>query len=270
MSIAKIPEISIIVATFNESPAIVRESLNSISKQTFSNFECIVIDDSSDEECASACKKICEEDTRFTYFHPSERLGLAGSLNLAIDMSRADWVARFDSDDLCMPDRLRLQIDFLKANREVDVLGGAMEIMSDSGVTMALRQYPLTHDEIEKKFQFSNSFAHPTVIFRREIVKQAGSYDVSFRYAEDLELWLRLLNIGCIFANLPDVLVRYRQQSTSRVKANWTFNLRARRKNFSHKLLLKRCLGIAAISIWSAIPMKMQEIIFKAIQFKKV
>jgi len=264
------PKISIIIATFNESPQIIRESLNSISAQTFSDFGCIVIDDSTDDVCAEAARKYCESDSRFVYFHPTHRLGLAGSLNLAIEMARADWVARFDSDDFCMRNRLALQYAFLEANPDIDVLGGAMEIMNDAGELIALRQYPLTHREIEKKFQFSNSFAHPTVIFRRALITRVGAYDASFRFAEDLELWLRLLNHGSRFANLPDVLVRYRQESTNRVKANWTFNLRARRKNFSSRLLLRRCLGIGAISIWSSIPGWLQEKVFKAIQFKKI
>jgi glycosyltransferase involved in cell wall biosynthesis len=263
------PHVSFIVPSFNESPHIIRESLQSVAQQSYINFECIVVDESTDPVSAQACKNICAEDNRFIYVKPKDRLGLAASLNLGLKMARADWVARFDSDDICLPVRLALQMAYLSNNQEVDVLGGGLEIIDEEGATIAFRDYPVDHDSIVRKMHFTTPFAHPTVIYRRELVRNAGGYDCGFRYAEDLDLWLRLLNKKARFANLHEPLVRYRQKCTQRQNKHWHFNLRARLHNFSFQMPLHRLAGIAAIASWSLIPSTVQEFMYKRIILHK-
>ncbi len=257
------PRVSFIVPSFNESLSVISESLGSIASQSVSDFECIVVDDSTDPLKAQACQRICSKDSRFSYIKPNKRLGLAASLNLALTMARSDWVARFDSDDICMPGRIALQMDFLAKHPEVDVLGGGLEIIDESGKSLAFRDYPADHESIAHKLQFTTPIAHPTVIYKRELILLAGGYDPSFRFAEDLDLWLRLLNINCRFANLPQPLVRYRQQSARRHSKHWHFNLRARLKNFSKQFMFRRITGIVLIAGWSLLPASAQEFIFR-------
>src|SRR5947209_8445890 len=107
------PTVTVVVPSFNEEPHIVRASLESVRAQSFTDFECIVVDESTRPELAAACREICSEDSRFIYVHPTERLGLPKSLNLAISKARGQLIARFDSDDVCMPERLGLQVAFL-------------------------------------------------------------------------------------------------------------------------------------------------------------
>ncbi len=102
-------------------------------------------------------------------------------------------------------------------------------------------------------------------MFRRELVEQFGGYDASFRYSEDLDLWLRWLNRGVRFANLEYILVRYRQQNTRRHPRHWRYNLRARVRNFSRHDLLRRMAGISCITVWAALPAPVQEMVFRAI-----
>lgn len=257
------------VPAFNEPVDVIRQSLDSIAAQTLENFECIVVDESTDSAAAAACRDLCARDARFRYVHPEQRLGLAASLNLGISMARAPLIARFDSDDICMPERLERQVAYMDAHPEVGVLGGGLEIMDESCHTLAFRSYPQDHAVIERKLQTTTPIAHPTVMMRKALIEQYGGYDSSFRFAEDLDLWLRMVNRGVRFANLPDVLVRYRQQHTSRNPNHWKFNLRARKRNFAMRHLPYRLMGLCIISVWGKLPTGLQQRLFHGLLLRR-
>jgi glycosyltransferase involved in cell wall biosynthesis len=263
------PLVTVVLPSFNEDPQIVRASLESIRTQTFSDFECIVVDESTRPELAKACRLVCDEDPRFIYVHPTERLGLPKSLNLAIDQARGQLIARFDSDDVCVPERLALQVAFLQGNPKISVVGGALDIISSDGEFLSHRRYPLDSTAIAKGMNLTTTIAHPTVMYRKEAVEQHGGYNPDFCFAEDLDLWLRWLNKGLLFANLPQVLVQYRQDNTRRDPRHWRFNLRARTSNFSSRHPVRGAIGIACIAAWIALPQKVQEQIFKALILRR-
>ena len=270
MSISPLnPLVSVVVPSFNEQPQVIRASLESIRNQTFRRFECIVVDESTNEELAAACQSICAEDPRFIYFHPTERLGLPGSLNLAISHARSSLIARFDSDDVCVPDRLALQVAFLTAHPEISLVGGAIIIINDKGNILAHRRYPENSAKIAQGMQLTTTIAHPTVMFRKEAIQKYGGYKPDFHFAEDLDLWLRWMNAGLHFANLPDILVHYRQVSMTRNQRHWRYNLRARISNLSFSYLILRIFGIACIATWVAIPKILQECIFKLLILRR-
>ena len=259
----RVPKVSVIVPAFNEPVETLEESLTSVMGQTFGDFECIVVDESTQPELAQACECICARDARFRYVHPAERLGLPGSLNLAISMARGELLARFDSDDVCLPERLAVQVAFMDNHSEVGVVGAGLEIIDENGLPTAVRHYPQSFAEIARKLQFTTSLAHPTVVYRASIAHSHGAYDPTFRYSEDLDLWLRWLNKGIVFANVPDVLVKYRQVQTQRHRNHWRFNLRARIRNFAPSFLFRRLAGIACIGTWSVLPPFIQEMVFR-------
>ena len=262
------PKISCIVPCFNETIKNLDDSLKSLSSQTFTDFECILIDESTDIDSSLQCERICKLDARFTYIRPKKRLGLAGSLNLGIDASSGEYIARFDSDDICAIERFALQSEFLDQNPEIGLVGGFMEIIDESGLLIGYRNYPISHKEIQKKFIFSNALAHPTVMMRRSTLLNSGRrYDPNFKFAEDLELWLGLLNRGILFANLPVALVRYRQQTTTRYFGNWIYNVKARIKNLSSPYVSLKIFGILVIITWSLMPKFVQVFIFRKLQF---
>lgn len=270
MSSEYTPMVSCIVPCFNENIEILKTSLSSLRDQSFTNFECIVIDESTNQEIAEACSKFCEADPRFVYIHPEKRLGLAASLNMGIQKARGALIARFDSDDICHLDRLSKQVDFLDMNPEVSVLGSAIEIIDESGKLIAFRAYPLSHADIKKKFIFSSALAHPAVMFRKEILGEyGGAYDPSFTFSEDLDLWLRLLKGGVKFANLPDALVQYRQDQTSRNKNHWKFNIKARLENISGPYFIAKLMGISGIWVWSHLPRNVQQFLFRRLQLRR-
>jgi glycosyltransferase involved in cell wall biosynthesis len=263
------PKVSVVVPAFNETPEVVRASLESLRAQTFADFECIVVDESTLPDRAEACRRACEEDPRFVYVHPAQRLGLPRSLNLGLERARGELIARFDSDDVCAPDRLARQVAFLDAHGDVGLVGGGLEIMDEDERTLAFRDYPLAHADIHRGMQTTTTVAHPTVMFRRALVARHGAYNPEFRYSEDLDLWLRWMNAGVVFANLAGVLVRYRQKNTRRSPQHWRYNLRARMRNFAADHLVRRMAGIGGIAVWIALPASVQEMVFRSLVLRR-
>jgi glycosyltransferase involved in cell wall biosynthesis len=259
------PRVTFIVPCFNETPAVLTASLSSVAGQDFTDFECLVIDESNNVDSVAACQAFCTSHKRFRRIVPAKRIGLAASLNLGLAEARGEYIARFDSDDVCLPHRLTLQVAKMDARPDIGVLGGGLEIMDIDGQSLAFRSYPTEHDRIAQRLHLTTPIAHPTAIMRRAVVEAAGGYDPAFRFAEDLDLWLRLLNAGVRFANLPQTLVRYRQQETRRNPNHWRYNLRARRKNFAPSYLFRRLVGMGAIGLWIYMPPRLQERIFRTL-----
>lgn len=260
---APAPRVSLVVPAFNEPPEILRQSIASITAQSFADFECLLVDESTDPASIDAAIALCDADPRLHRVVPAERIGLAASLNLGIEHARGDYIARFDADDVCYPERLALQVAYLDAHRDVDVLGAGLELITPTGETVAFRAYPPRHVMIARRMHLTTAIAHPTVMARRAAIVAAGGYDPAFRFAEDLDLWLRLLNRGVRFANLGAPLVRYRQDVTRRRSDHWRYNLLARRRNFALSHALQRIMGIGALSVWTHTPPGLQEVIFR-------
>lgn len=223
------PAISIIMTTFNEKPELLRVSIESILNQTFDDYEFIVVVESG-EKNRGLLEALSSSDRRLRIIESSEN-GFVACLNLGLRSATSELVARMDSDDISMPDRLMSQYRYLMENNGVDVLGGTIDIINPVGEKIGRRQYPIDHQSIVKKFAFSSAIAHPTVMFRRKILKGGEGYDLNFPKSEDLELWLRMIRKGCKFGNLADVLVAYRVPEGNcekRPRLHWRCVVRAR------------------------------------------
>ncbi len=262
------PCVSIIIPTYNTSPDVLIESLGSIVNQTFNNFECIVIDDSDDIKSVIASKEFCANDSRFKYIHNVKRVGISISRNQGIALSRGEFIAFFDSDDICLENRLEIQVDFLKKNNDVDVLGSWLSIVDGSGEPLAERHYPTTHHEIEKAFLYTTPIAQPVVMLRRSLlVSSHDTYRKSFSYSEDLDLWLRLLNKKARFANIPKILLKYRQEYSGRPAQHWFFNIKARILNLSSPNLYLKIVVIFLLIGWALTPNVVKTPIYKKFAF---
>jgi glycosyltransferase involved in cell wall biosynthesis len=138
------------------------------------------------------------------------RMSLGEALNLGLERASHDLVARFDSDDLIVPDRFEKQLAAFAAQPGLDLLGGAIaEFEEDPSRPYALRQVPLSHGDIVARAKWRNPFNHMTVMFRKSAVTSVSGYLPRFK-SEDYDLWVRLLHAGHQAANLPDVLVNAR------------------------------------------------------------
>lgn len=138
--------------------------------------------------------------------------GLAAALNQSIKQCTTKYYARMDSDDIAMPQRFELQVKYLEAHDEVDILGGwAKEFSSNGGTDNAvLKKMPIDINEMRNWFHYRNPFIHSTIIFRREVFKRIGYYNETYLTDQDLELWGRAINANVQLANIPEILIYFR------------------------------------------------------------
>ena len=126
------PTISVLLPVYNEKLEYLSACLQSIKSQTFEDWECILVIDSDDKANLDFLKKWCVSDNRFRYEKTPQRLGLARSLNHGVEISKADIIARMDSDDLMLPQRLEVQLNYLNENQDVSVVGSNYDLIDHS------------------------------------------------------------------------------------------------------------------------------------------
>jgi glycosyltransferase involved in cell wall biosynthesis len=186
------------------------ESIESILSQTCRNFEFIIIDDGSTDATSQIIRQYV--DDRIVVIWNRQRLGLSQCLNIGIERSHGEYVARMDGDDISLPERFDRQIQFLRSHPEVQVLGTAISFIDEYGNQIAPKTYPAQHIGIEWCLNFCSPLAHPTVMMTRRLLESCGGY--ASKYAEDYDLWLRASKLTT-FANLPDALLLYRKHSSN-------------------------------------------------------
>lgn len=136
-------------------------------------------------------------------------IGLAGALNKGLQCCRFDLVARMDTDDIAVPERFKLQIEFMNAHSEVAVSSGFIEEWNiDFTAKVSSRYLPLAHNEIVEFAKLRSPISHPASIFRKSVILDVGGYEDI--YPEDHLLWIRVIQKGYKLANIPDVLLRMR------------------------------------------------------------
>jgi len=185
-----------------------RESLESVLRQSFRDFEFVIIDDGSTDATPSVLEECEKSDSRVRVTR-QEHAGAAAGLIAGCARSRGRLLARIDADDVALPTRFEHQVAFLDAHPEVGVLGTRIEIIDERGRVLRTTDPPRVHALAATRLLFWPPVAHPSVMMRRALLEEVGGYDVGFEYAEDYELWTRLVEVTR-FANLPLALLRYR------------------------------------------------------------
>jgi glycosyltransferase involved in cell wall biosynthesis len=135
---------------------------------------------------------------------------LVGALNFGLTQTDSVLIARMDQDDVMIESRLRKQVQFLETNPDIALVGSNTVIINSDGDVIALQRFPLTSEDISSQLKIGNCFAHPSVMFRRQDVVDAGAYDARFTQAEDFALYVKLNDLGYKLANLDEPLLKYR------------------------------------------------------------
>lgn len=198
---SQLPKVSFVLPCYN-SAAFLQATLDSISHQTFRDFECIAIDDGSQDNTLAILE--AHADPRFKVISRENR-GLIATLNQAIDLAKGEWIARMDADDLCEPERIEQQLQRLNETG-ADVCGSWIRFFGDkTGLWMT----PSTDGSIKAMLLFNSAFAHPSVMARASTLK-AHPYVPYAVHAEDYALWCELAQTGSVFTAVPAPLLRYR------------------------------------------------------------
>ena len=211
------PRLSILMPVYN-GESYLRPAIDSILKQTFEDFEFIIINDGSTDKTKDIITSYT--DNRIHLINHETNQGIVSSLNEGLYKSSGEFIARMDCDDLSRPKRLEKQLKFLEENKEVDIVGTWIKLF---GLVRRnfIHKYPANCEAIKPLMLFENPLAHPTVMFRKEILKRNGesNYLTNFPHAEDWAFWFELSK-KYNFANISEVLLDYRVHKSSASKKN--------------------------------------------------
>ncbi len=185
-----------------------RESVESILRQSFRDFEFVIIDDGSTDTTPSILEAYEKSDPRVRVTR-QQHAGVASALVAGCAMSTGRLLARIDADDVALPTRFEQQLAFLEAHPEVGVLGTRADIIDEHGGVLRTTNPPRVHALAAWRLRLWPAVGHPTVMMRRALLEESGGYDTAFEHAEDYELWTRLVEVTR-FANLPVTLMHYR------------------------------------------------------------
>lgn len=188
-----------------------QEAVDSILAQTFQDFEFIIVNDGSSDATRNLLEGYAKKDPRIKIYH-QEHLGLAASLNYGCSLAQADYIARMDADDISLPDRFMKQLDYLEKYPHLVVLGGGVDLIDDQGRKLGSINQASSHLEIRKILISANPVFHPTVMMRRKAWMQIGGYRKQFQFAEDYDLWVRMI-LKYEIQNMQDTLLKYRIRS---------------------------------------------------------
>jgi glycosyltransferase involved in cell wall biosynthesis len=208
------PVISIIMPYRNVASTL-HEAVDSILRQTFTDYELIAINDHSQDE--SQAMMSSWDDARFHLFNnPGE--GLVDALNFGLKQATSPWIARMDADDIMHPEKLEKQWQHILSNPNVDVISCQSRLFPKTTITDGFQEYirwqntVLSHDDFIHHRYVEMPLTNPTAIFRKTIVDDIGDYKKG-AVPEDYEFWLRALHAGYTFEKLPEVLFDWRDST---------------------------------------------------------
>lgn len=205
------PRVSVVLPIYNAQKHL-RAAVDSILAQTFSDFELIAINDGSTDASLSILQQYAKTDKR-VWIVTRPNTGLVGALIDGLQAAQADLIARMDGDDIALPTRIEKQVAYMDSHPDCVLLGTLVRSIDPHGLTLwEEHSTPTTHDELDAELLKGRGgvIRHPTAMIRRAAIGKVGSYRPAFNCAEDLDLFLRLAEVGRI-ANLPEILLAYRQ-----------------------------------------------------------
>ena len=210
------PKVSVIMPAYN-AEAYIKEAIDSILGQSFSDLELIVINDCSVDSTETVI--LGYSDCRILYLKNEKNMGVAATLNRGLEVASGEYIARMDSDDIALPERLTQQVQFLDEHPDYAICGSSLIVFGKNQHDRPF-PYPVTDKEIRANMIFNSPFAHPSIMMRAEMLKQCGRYyDQNYEKAEDFELWYRLLRYGKGY-NFQQPLLRYRHHGKQVRTAN--------------------------------------------------
>ncbi len=199
-------KVSVVMPVYNKAPFL-REAVESILNGTFTDLELICVDDKSTDYGIAILRSI--PDPRMRIIELPANLGPAGAANAGLEAAQGEYIVRMDADDIAMPERIALQVAFMDAHPEVGASGGQLQLFGEGEESWS---FPMDPDACSAQLLFGVPVAQGASILRRSVLKEHGvRYDPRWpRIGEDWLFWLRLAP-HTHFANLPEVLVRYRR-----------------------------------------------------------
>lgn len=208
MHVLEEPLISVLLPVYN-AEEFVKEAVDSILCQTFTNFELLVLNDGSTDNSMELVTHF--KDKRIRIINNDGNKGLIYTLNKGIQEAKGEYIARMDADDIALPNRFERQIKYLQKHKEISILGSNVETFGNEA---KITNYPINDEEIKLHMLFENPLCHPTVMFRKSIFLENNlSFNSKALHMEDWWLWFDAAQKNMRFHNLEDVTLRYRYEN---------------------------------------------------------
>ncbi|MBI2843636.1 MAG: glycosyltransferase [Armatimonadetes bacterium] len=206
------PLVSVVMPVYNAEHYL-REAMDSVLGQTFGDLELIVVDDGSADSSPKIIEQYQNRDSRVRPIH-QENQGVASAINTGLRTATGKYIARLDSDDVAVKDRLAKQVDYMESHPETGVCGTRCSFFGDRGNFVGAAP-PTDHKTIQSRLLFLPTLSHTSVIMRRDLIVEHNLfYSTDVGLAEDYDLWVRFSRHSKI-ANLPDVLTNIRTHASS-------------------------------------------------------
>lgn len=228
------PEISVIMSTYNEKLEHLRKAIESVQKQTFQDYEFIIVLDNPQNHAIRNCVyHYAQNDKRIRVIENERNLGLTQSLNKAMKTANGTYMARMDADDIMAKSCLARELDEIKTHH-LDFVSASKINIDEHGHKLGTYINDFSPKQMQKLLPYDNSVNHPTVMVRLDLVLREGGYR-EIPSCEDYDLWLRLLFHHCRMRILPNILLLYR------IRANGICESNAYRLYLSKRFLLGLC-----------------------------
>lgn len=221
-------EYSVLMSVYiKEKPEFLERALESIYNQTLKPKEVILVKDGLLTEeletiISKEIRKFNESNIDFTCIQLEKNMGLGTALQTGLEKCDCDYIARMDSDDIAVSDRLEKQVNYIKNNSQISVVGGYINEFVEEGKIIRTKTMPLNYEELYKYGKYRNPLNHMTVFFRKKDVLDAGGYK-PMKGLEDYYLWSRMLAKGYKIGNIDQVLVNARLGNFANRRGGWEY-----------------------------------------------
>jgi len=202
-----LPRVSVLMTVYNGG-SFLRESIESVLAQTFTDWELIAVDDGS-SDASPAILADYYADPRVRVFPLPKNIGRTPALRHAFDQARGEYIAVLDQDDLSHPERLARQVAFLDQHSDVVLVGSWAKYIDEEGNVFAKFMPPTNGDEFPDCLGWGNPIVHSSAMYRKQAAVMAGGYPEQFNYAQDYGLILALVQLGKL-AIIDDYLCKLR------------------------------------------------------------
>jgi glycosyltransferase involved in cell wall biosynthesis len=209
------PPISIVMPVYN-GEEFLNQAVESILSQSFTDFEFVIVNDGSVDRTSKILHSY--KDPRIILIE-GEKKGFSASLNEGISKSSGKYIARMDSDDISVINRLQLQFEFMEEHKEVGILGGQIILIDENGFDVGKKINPTSFENIRRVIEIKCPVFHPTYYVRSAVYECLQGYR-DFTVAEDYDFLFRALEKGFVINNLSEIVLKYRMRKKSMSKSN--------------------------------------------------
>jgi glycosyltransferase involved in cell wall biosynthesis len=213
--------VSIVLPVNGDAPFLA-EAIASVEKQTFREFDLLIVLDRPSEATRSFVGSLAKKDFELKVLE-SNQPGISAALNQGISKTDSKYIARLDSDDLMQPTRLQIQMSELEKNPRLVCIGSQVEYINEEGKTTGHSSLPTSAWQVRSMMPTLNCLMHPSVMIRRSALVSAGGYREYLDGVEDYNLWLRLLRFGSL-KNHKEYLTKYRRHTAQVTQANFSIH----------------------------------------------